>query len=95
MGSCSEDDDDDEPHIRSGGLGLSSLGLGVNGPDSVGALGPSDISVQSISTDSKTTHDDSDQVSTPSRHTRSRVKIFKCNFRVLFCPIQCIGFDGW
>lgn len=63
MGSCSEDDDDDEPHIRSGGLGLSSLGLGVNGPDSVGALGPSDISVQSISTDSKTTHDDSDQVS--------------------------------
>lgn len=65
MGSCSEDDDDDEPHIRSGGLGLSSLGLGVNGPDSVGALGPSDISVQSISTDSKTTHDDSDQVSGP------------------------------
>lgn len=52
-------------HIRGSGIGLNSLGLGVNGPDSVGPLGPSDISVQSISTDSKTTHDDSDQVNYP------------------------------
>lgn len=64
MGSASEDEEDDEPpHIRGPGIGLSSLGLGPNGSDSMGVLGPSDLSVQSISTDSKTTHDDSDQVS--------------------------------
>lgn len=62
MGSASEDEDDDEPHIRGSSLGLGPLSMGANGPDSVGALGPSDLSVQSISTDSKTTHDDSDQV---------------------------------
>lgn len=60
MGSASEDEDDDEPHIRGPSLGLGPLG--ANGPDSVGPIGPSDLSVQSISTDSKTTHDDSDQV---------------------------------
>lgn len=60
MGSGSEDEEEDEPHIRGAPLGLNTLGLGANGPDSVGALGPSDISVQSISTDSKTTHDDSE-----------------------------------
>lgn len=60
MGSASEDEDDDEPHIRGPMLGLGSLG--PNGPDSVGPMGPSDLSVQSMSTDSKTTHDDSDQV---------------------------------
>ncbi len=60
MGSASEDEDDDEPHIRGPSLGLGPLG--PNGPDSVGPIGPSDLSVQSISTDSKTTHDDSDQV---------------------------------
>lgn len=59
MGSASEDDDDDDPHMRSQlGIGM----MGPNGPDSVGPMGPSDLSVQSISTDSKTTHDDSDQV---------------------------------
>lgn len=88
MGSCSEDDDDDEPHIRSGGLGLSSLGLGVNGPDSVGALGPSDISVQSISTDSKTTHDDSDQVSTQHRPTHRNIPFEIQQFKI-------VGFNGW
>lgn len=65
MGSASEDEDEDEsPHIRGPGLGLGSLGIGGNGPHSDGVLGPSDLSVQSISTDSiKTQHDDSDQVS--------------------------------
>jgi len=61
MGSASEDEDeDDPPHLRGPGIGL----LGPNGPDSVGPLGASDISVQSMSTDSKNTHDDSDQVRT-------------------------------
>lgn len=63
MGSASEDeDDDDPPHLRGPALGLGVLG--PNGPDSAGGpLGTSDISVQSMSTDSKNTHDDSDQVS--------------------------------
>lgn len=56
--SGSEDEEEDE-HIRPP-LGLSSL---LNGPDSSGPLGTSDLSVQSMSTDSKTGHDDSDQVS--------------------------------
>lgn len=62
MGSASEDeDDDDPPHLRGSSLGLGVLG--PNGPDSAGGpLGASDISVQSMSTDSKNTHDDSDQV---------------------------------
>lgn len=60
MGSASEDEDDDEPHMRGQLAGLGSMG--PNGPDSVGPMGPSDLSVQSLSTDSKTTHDDSDQV---------------------------------
>ncbi|XP_037726795.1 LIM/homeobox protein Lhx1 isoform X2 [Drosophila subpulchrella] len=61
MGSASEDDDDDDPpHLRATALGLGVLG--PNGPDSAGGpLGTSDISVQSMSTDSKNTHDDSDQ----------------------------------
>ncbi|KAI9582294.1 hypothetical protein GQX74_015417 [Glossina fuscipes] len=61
MGSASEDeDDDDPPHLRGSSLGLGVLG--PNGPDSAGGpLGASDISVQSMSTDSKNTHDDSDQ----------------------------------
>lgn len=66
LGSGSEDEEDDEPahHIRGGGLGLGALvGLGGNGPDSLGALGPSDMSVQSTNSDSKMTQDDSDQVS--------------------------------
>lgn len=66
LGSGSEDEEDDEPthHIRGGGLGLGALvGLGSNGPDSLGALGPSDMSVQSTNSDSKMTQDDSDQVS--------------------------------
>lgn len=57
LGSGSEDEDEDE-HIRPP-LGLNSL---LNGPDSGGALTASDLSVQSMSTDSKTGHDDSDQV---------------------------------
>lgn len=59
MGSASEDEEDEEPHIRGPPLGLGPL---ANGPDSVTPLGQSDLSVQSISTDSKTGHDDSDQV---------------------------------
>ncbi|CAD7087093.1 unnamed protein product [Hermetia illucens] len=59
MGSGSEDEDDDEPHVRGPSLGLGALG--PNGPDSTGPLGASDLSVQSMSTDSKNTHDDSDQ----------------------------------
>lgn len=68
LGSGSEDEEDDEPthHIRGGGLGLGSLvGLGGSGPDSLGAIGPSDMSVQSANSDSKMTQDDSDQVSQP------------------------------
>jgi len=70
MGSASEDeDDDDPPHLRGPALGLGVLG--PNGPDSAGGpLGTSDISVQSMSTDSKNTHDDSDQVS--GRRNRNR-----------------------
>lgn len=59
MGSASEDEEDEETHIRGPPLGLGPL---ANGPDSVTPLGQSDLSVQSISTDSKTGHDDSDQV---------------------------------
>lgn len=61
MGSGSEDEDDDDTHLRGPPMGLGPLG--PNGPDSAGPLGTSDLSVQSISTDSKTGHDDSDQVS--------------------------------
>ncbi|XP_029732996.1 LIM/homeobox protein Lhx5 isoform X1 [Aedes albopictus] len=53
IGSGSEDEDEDE-HLRPG------LGLGSLGPND-GPLGASDLSVQSMSTDSKTGHDDSDQ----------------------------------
>lgn len=65
MDSASEDEDEDEkPSIRGLGMGHGPLGLGGNGPYSDGLLGPSDVSVQSISTDSiKTQPDDSDQVS--------------------------------
>lgn len=55
MLSGSEDEDDDDTHIR--------LPPMLNGPDSGGPLGPSELSVQSMSTDSKTGHDDSDGVS--------------------------------
>lgn len=82
-GSGSEDEEDDEPthHIR-GGLGLSALvGLGGNGPDSIGTLGPSDMSVQSTNSDSKMTQDDSDQV---SHHSPSFP--FKCNCFVNSMP---------
>lgn len=58
MGSATEDEDDDESHIRGSSLGLGVLG--PNGPDSAGQLGNSDLSLQSMSTDSKHTHDDSD-----------------------------------
>lgn len=65
LGSGSEDEEDDEPthHIRGSGLGLGLVGLGANGTDSMGALNPSDLSVQSTNSDSKMTQDDSDQVS--------------------------------
>lgn len=55
MGSASEDEEDEDP-IR------PPLNFGSNGPESVGHLGASDLSVQSMSTDSKNGHDDSDQV---------------------------------
>lgn len=58
MGSASEDEDDDDPIRAPLNLGP----LGSNGVDG-GPLGASDLSVQSMSTDSKTGHDDSDQVS--------------------------------
>lgn len=61
--SGSEDEEEDD-HIRPP-LGLSSL---LNGPESGGPLGTSDLSVQSMSTDSKTGHDDSDQVSIFDHH---------------------------
>ncbi len=58
MGSASEDEEDDDPIRPPLNLGH----LGPNGPESVGHLGASDLSVQSMSTDSKNGHDDSDQV---------------------------------
>lgn len=66
MGSGSEDEDDDDTHIRGPPLGLGTLGQTL--PESAGTLGGSDLSVQSISTDSKTGHDDSDQVKIDSKH---------------------------
>lgn len=59
MGSASEDEEDEDP-IRPP-LNFS------NGPESVGHLGASDLSVQSMSTDSKNGHDDSDQVTNITR----------------------------
>lgn len=88
MGSGSEDEEDDEPthHIRGGGLGLGALvGLGGNGPDSLGPLGPSDMSVQSTNSDSKMTQDDSDQVSEMTKinvtkmHSISNPQFFSFN----------------
>lgn len=59
MGSdCEEEDEDDDPIRPPLNLGH----LSSNGPESVGHLGASDLSVQSMSTDSKN-NDDSDQVS--------------------------------
>jgi hypothetical protein len=58
MGSASEDEDEDDPIRPPLNLGP----LGPNGPESVGPLGASDLSVQSMSTDSKNGVDDSDQV---------------------------------
>jgi hypothetical protein len=58
MGSECEEDDEDEDPIRPP---LNLGHLGSNGPESVGHLGASDLSVQSMSTDSKN-NDDSDQV---------------------------------
>lgn len=58
MGSeCEEEDEDDDPIRPPLNLGH----MGSNGPESVGHLGASDLSVQSMSTDSKN-NDDSDQV---------------------------------
>lgn len=60
MGSdCEEEEDEDDPIRPPLNLGH----LGSNGPESVGHLGASDLSVQSMSTDSKN-NDDSDQVRT-------------------------------
>lgn len=58
MGSDCEEDEDEEDPIRPP---LNLGHLGSNGPESVGHLGASDLSVQSMSTDSKN-NDDSDQV---------------------------------
>uniref|UniRef100_A0A182U9S5 Homeobox domain-containing protein n=1 Tax=Anopheles melas TaxID=34690 RepID=A0A182U9S5_9DIPT len=62
MGSASEDEDE-EDQMRPGVLaGLVSGGAGAAGlHHGDGPLGASDLSVQSMSTDSKTGHDDSDQ----------------------------------
>ena len=58
MGSDCEEEDEDEDPIRPP---LNLGHMGSNGPESVGHLGASDLSVQSMSTDSKN-NDDSDQV---------------------------------
>lgn len=64
MGSdCEEDDEDDDPIRPPLNLGH----LSSNGPESVGHLGASDLSVQSMSTDSKN-NDDSDQVRKSRKH---------------------------
>lgn len=94
MGSASEDeDDDDPPHLRGPALGLGVLG--PNGPDSAGGpLGTSDISVQSMSTDSKNTHDDSDQVSSLDKH-RMCVWGAKCKLTLYVCvPVSVVKWIG-
>lgn len=83
MGSASEDEDEDDV-IRPP---LSLGHLGPNGPESVGHLGASDLSVQSMSTDSKNGHDDSDQVNIYHK------TINKMNFSNNLLIIE--GFIGW
>lgn len=58
MGSDYEEDEEEEDPIKPP---LSLGHLATNGPESVGHLGASELSLQSMSTDSKN-NDDSDQV---------------------------------
>lgn len=58
MGSDYEEEEDEDDPIKPP---LSLGHLTSNGPESVGHLGASDLSLQSMSTDSKN-NDDSDQV---------------------------------
>lgn len=79
MGSdCEEEDEDDDPIRPPLNLGH----LGSNGPESVGHLGASDLSVQSMSTDSKN-NDDSDQVriGKHSKHKKHLGKASKYSFQ--------------
>lgn len=59
LGSDYEEDDDEDETIKPPPLSLGHLVS--NGPESVGHLGASELSLQSMSTDSKN-NDDSDQV---------------------------------
>uniref|UniRef100_A0A182YB04 Uncharacterized protein n=1 Tax=Anopheles stephensi TaxID=30069 RepID=A0A182YB04_ANOST len=62
MGSASEDEDEEDqmrPGVLAGLVGGGTGAAGLHHGD--GPLGASDLSVQSMSTDSKTGHDDSDQ----------------------------------
>ncbi|XP_052889552.1 LIM/homeobox protein Lhx3 [Anopheles moucheti] len=62
MGSASEDEDEEDqmrPGVLAGLVGSGTGAAGLHHGD--GPLGASDLSVQSMSTDSKTGHDDSDQ----------------------------------
>lgn len=59
MGSDFEEEDEEEDTIKAP-LSLGHLAT-TNGPESVGHLGASELSLQSMSTDSKN-NDDSDQV---------------------------------
>lgn len=58
MGSDYEEEEEEEETIKPP---LSLGHLATNGPESVGHLGASELSLQSMSTDSKN-NDDSDQV---------------------------------
>jgi hypothetical protein len=61
MGSDFEEEEEEEDPIKPP---LSLAHLATNGPESVGHLGASELSLQSMSTDSKN-NDDSDQVRNP------------------------------
>lgn len=83
MGSDCEDDEDEDDPIRPP---ISLAHLGTNGPES--HLATSDLSVQSMSTDSKN-NDDSDQVSLSEVFT----SIFMINRRLfLYLSISFLGF---
>jgi hypothetical protein len=98
MGSGSEDEDDDDPIRPPLNLGP----LGPNGPESVGPMGASDLSVQSMSTDSKNGVDDSDQVIFFSfflliSNKKKTNPIFTLCLHCLSLSrsISCSGLTGW
>ena len=81
MGSDFEEEDEEEDTIKPP-LSLGHLAT-TNGPESVGHLGASELSLQSMSTDSKN-NDDSDQV-----------KFNANNFHTKLTEDSFLGFSRW